>query len=77
MLPQKSPLISIILRINLIILHIFEKINNLEKIVHISMKLHLLTVKLEFDKIFLGNRNILYILVSFYIREHYSRKGSE
>ena len=38
-LPHKSPLISIILRINLIILHNFEKINILEKAVPIMFLL--------------------------------------
>ena len=76
-LPHESPLISIILRINLIILNNLKKINILDKIVHISMKLHLLTEKIEFDKIFSDNRNILYIFMSLIKREHYSRKGSE
>ena len=55
-MPHKPPLISIILRINLIILHFFEKINILEKIVHISIKLHLLTENFEFDKTFQGKK---------------------
>ena len=39
------------MRINLIILHNFEKINILEKIIHIPIKLLLLTEDFEFEDI--------------------------